>query len=58
MSHEVTQWDLAEALDVGGSSLQPHDVACEAKLGGVFDGDDPLAGGDHSRQKVEESRLA
>ena len=46
VAHQVALGDLALALDVRRPGLQPDDVRLlQLQLGGVLDGDDPLAVG-------------
>ena len=59
VAHEAADRHLAAALQRRGPRLQPHDVGvAQAQLGGVLDGDDPLAVADELRQRVERRRLA
>ena len=58
VAHEVTDRDLALALDVRRARLEAEHVALmESQLGGVLDGDDPLVVWDRARQRVEQCRL-
>src|SRR5438552_3827816 len=59
VANEITDRDLALALDVLGSALEPQDVPLdEPQLGGVLDRDDPLAVGYRRRERVEQRGLA
>ena len=45
VAHQIPDRDRGEPLDAGRPRLQAHDVrGLEVQLGGVLDGDDPLAG--------------
>ena len=53
--HQLTDRDLAAALDVGRARLEAqHVVLVELELGGVLDGDDALVVRDEARQHVEQ----
>ena len=59
VAHEAPHGHLAAALQRGRPRLEAHDVGvAQAQLGGVLDGDDPLAVADELRQRVERRRLA
>ena len=58
-AHQVAHAHRARAFCVGRPGLEPHDVGLhQPQLGGLFDGDDALTGGDRRRQRVEEGGLA
>ena len=59
VAHEVADRGGADAVGVGGPGLEPHDVRRgQAQLGGVLDGDHPLAVGDQRAERVEQGGLA
>ena len=57
LAHQFTQRDLTGPFRVGRTGLQPDDVAGEAQLGSVLDGDDTLAFGNLLGQHVEQRCL-
>ena len=58
VAHQVTDLDLALALDVRRAGFEREDVLLlELELLGVFDGDDALVVGDEGGEHVEQRRL-
>src|SRR5699024_11463029 len=58
VTDQITDGDLAAALDVGRPGLQAYHVFLhELEFGGVLDGDDAFGRGDKRRHRVEERGL-
>ena len=59
VADEIADRDLAAALDIRRSRLEPHDmVLLQLQLDGVLDRDDPLVARDERREHIEKRRLA
>ncbi|MNT19179.1 hypothetical protein D3C72_1544280 [compost metagenome] len=59
IAHKFAYGDMPPALLIGGARFQRHQmIVIQPQLGGVLNGDDPLAIGDFVGQDVQQGRFA